>query len=110
MSLFEKAKEIGQEIKESPEFKELQRTSQNIQENADAQQIIQDVQTIQKQLQFSQNAGVQPDQEQLQELDNLKVKIDSNIIIRAYMKAEEDYTRLMQEVNQAISEEINNSE
>ncbi len=108
MSIFEKARELGQEIKETQEFKEIQRTGQNIKDNPDAQQLIQDIQTIQQQLELAENAGVQPDQEHLEELDNIRLKMENNILIKDYMKAQEDYSRLMQEVNNTISEEVNN--
>ncbi len=108
MSLFEKAKELGQKIKESQEFKEVHRTGQNVENNADAQQIIQEFQMLHQQLEFAQNTGEQPDPEQIEEFNNLKTLMDNNITIKAYFKAQENYGQLMQEVNNIISEEINN--
>ena len=107
MSVFEKAKELGQEIKRSQEYKEVRRTGQDIQDNADAQQIIQDIQTVQGQLEFAQNAGVPPTEEQMEEYNNVQSKMESNSLIQAYLKAQDDYSQLMQEVNKSISEEIN---
>ncbi len=107
MTVFEKAKELGQEIKKTPEYQEVRRTGQNIQDNPDAQRIIQDIQTVQNHLEFAQNAGVQPTEDQLAEFDNIRTKMENNILIQAYMKAQEEYGQLMQEINNSISEEIN---
>ncbi len=108
MSIFEKARELGQEIKETQEFKEIQRTGQNIKDNAEAQQLIQDIQSIQQQLEFAENSGIHPDQELLEQLEDIRLIMENNILIMDYMKAQEDYSRMMQEVNNTVSEEINN--
>ncbi len=107
MSVFEKAKELGQEIKESQEYKEVRKTGQDIHDNADAQQIIQDIQTVESQLEFAQNAGIEPTQEQIDEFNNIQSKMEGNSLIQAYLKAQDDYSQLMQKINQSISEEIN---
>lgn len=106
MSLFEKAKELGQEIKESPEFKAVIKASQNIQDDAEAQKIIQDVQAFQQQIELAEQEGMPLDQEQIGEYNDLKSQMESNILITAYFEAQENYGRLMQEVNQTIQDQI----
>ncbi len=109
MRLLEKARDLGQEIKASPEFQELKRTSQNIHDNSDAQQIVEEVQSVQQQIEFAQNSGIQPDQNVVEKFNDLKLKMDTDIIIQAYIKAQNEYSQLMQEVNNAINDEIYNS-
>ncbi len=106
MGVLDKAKELGKEIRTTDEYKELVRTSGNVQENSEANDIINEIQKLQQQIQFAQQSGVQPNQEQIEEFNNLKGKMDSNITIQAYVKAQENFNQIMQDVNQAISQEI----
>ena len=106
MGVFDKAKELGEEIRTMEEYKELVRTSTNVQENSEATGIIDDIQKLQQQIQFAQQSGVQPSPEQIQEFNNLKSKMDSNLTIQAYVKAQDDFNQVMQDVNRAISQEI----
>ncbi|MGI6412392.1 MAG: YlbF family regulator [Syntrophomonadaceae bacterium] len=107
MSVFEKAKELALEIKQSREYQEVRRTGQDIRNNDEARQIVEDIQTIQAQIEFAQNTGMQPSEEQIEEFNAITAKMQDNSLIQAYLKAQEDYSRLMQQVNNSISEEIN---
>ncbi len=106
MSVFEKAKELGNEIRQTEEYQELERTSQNVQENTEANQMIKEIQELQQQIQFAQQSGVQPSQEQVQQFNDMKAKMDANLTIQAYAKAQESFNQLMQNVNSSISEGI----
>lgn len=110
MSVFEKAKELGNEIRETEEYTELERTSKNVQENPEANQMIEQIQEVQQKIQFAQQSGVQPSQEQVQEFNDMKTKMDANLTIQAYAKAQESFNQLMQDVNNSISEGISPSE
>ncbi len=106
MSVYEKAKELGNEIRKTEEYQELERTSQNIKENSDANQMIQEIQDIQQKIQFAQQSGVEPSQEQIQQFNDLKTKMDANLTIQAFAKAQETFNQLMQDVNTSISKGI----
>lgn len=108
MSVFEKAKELALEIKESQEYKEVRRTGQDIQNNEEARQIVDDIQTAQAQIESATNSGIPPTEEQIEEFNIIRSKMQGNNLIQAYLKAQEDYSELMQQVNSSISEEINN--
>ncbi len=106
MDVEKKAKELGNEISKTEEYKELERTSQNVQENQEANQMIEKIQELQQNIQFAQQSGVQPSEEQLQQFNDLKQQMNANLTIQAYAKAQEEFNKLMQEVNSAISKGI----
>ncbi len=107
MSVIEKAKELGIEISKTEQYQELERVSENMQADPEANQMIKEVQELQQQIQFAQQSGVQPSEEQIQQFNDLKGKMDTNLTIQAYAKAQNDFSQFMQEVNSAISEGIN---
>lgn len=110
MSVIEKAKELGKEIRKTEQYQELERVSENMQEDAEANQMIKEIQGLQQQIQFAQQSGVQPSPEQIEEFNNLKSKMDTSLTIQAYAKAQNEFSQFMQDVNSAISEGINPDE
>lgn len=110
MSVFEKAKELGMEIRKTEEFKELERTSKNVNEDSQASHTIEEIQNLQQKMQFAQQSGVQPSQEQIDQFNDMKNEMNTNLTIQAYIKAQNDFSSFMQEVNQAISSGISPEE
>ncbi len=106
MSVIEKAKELGQEIRKTEQYQELERVSENMQSDSEANQMIKEVQELQQQIQFAQQSGVQPSEDQIQQFNDLKSKMDTNLTIQAYAKAQNEFSQFMQEVNSSISEGI----
>lgn len=106
MSVMDRARELGKEIRTTEEYKELERTTGNIKDDANANKMIQDIQELQQQIQFAQQSGVQPSQEQIDEFNSLKGKMDTSLTIQAYAKAQNDFSEFMQTVNNAIGEGI----
>ncbi len=106
MSVMEKAKELGKEIRKTEQYQELERVSENMQEDSEANEMIKEIQELQQQIQFAQQSGVEPSEEQIQNFNNLKSKMDTSLTIQAYAKAQNDFSQFMQEVNSAISDGI----
>lgn len=106
MDLNEKAKELGQEIRKTDAYQELERAGENLKEDPQAQELIQQVQEAQRQIEFSQQAGVQPDQEQIEKFTQLREQMQTNITVKAFMKAQEDFNNIMKDINEAISEGV----
>lgn len=69
--------------------------------------MVEEIQKLQQQIQFAQQSGVQPSQEQIQQFQDMKGRMDTSLTIQAYAKARGDFDQLMQDVNSAISEGIN---
>ncbi len=106
MDVEKKAKELGNEIAKTEEYQELERTSKNVQENTEANQMIEKVQELQQNIQFAQQSGVQPSEELTQQFNDLKQQMNANLTIQAYAKAQEAFNQLMSDVNSAISKGI----
>ncbi len=106
MAIEGKAKDLGQEISKTPEYQELERTGENLKTDSAAQQLIQDVQEVQRQIEFSQKSGVQPDQEQIARFNELREQMHANLSVRNFVKAQEEFNNVMKSVNDAISEGI----
>ncbi len=106
MDLNEKAKDLGREIRKTDAYQELERAGENLKQDDQAQQLVQQVQEVQRQMEFSQQAGVQPDQQQMQQFAQLREQMQSNITVKAFMKAQEEFNNVMKEVNEAISEGV----
>jgi cell fate (sporulation/competence/biofilm development) regulator YlbF (YheA/YmcA/DUF963 family) len=107
VDIFVKAKELGSEIRKTDEFNELNRTTENVKGDPEAGQLIEKIQKLQQQVQFSQQSGVEPNQEQIDEFNSAKGKMDANLTIQAYARARNNFDQLMQDVNKAISDGIN---
>jgi len=103
VSLFEKAKELGNQIRETQEYQELERCSESLKEDSEAQQIIQNVQEAQNSIEFSQKAGVEPSEDQNNQFNQLREQMMANLTVRNYMKAQEEFNNMMKQVNEAIS-------
>lgn len=108
MSVIEKARELGQEIRGCDEFKEVEQAGRNVNENVEASQVIKEMQDVQQQLEFSRNSGVEPSEDQINKFNEVRDKMNDNLIIKSYMKAQETFSKLMQDINSAISEGIDN--
>lgn len=110
MNVIEKAKALGNEIRKTETYKELERVTSNIQQDAEAGQMIKSINELQKQIQFSQQSGVQPSEEQINQFNDLKTKMDTNLSIQAYARAQSNFSEFMKEVNGAIGEGISPEE
>ena len=107
MSVMEKAMGLGKEISKTEQYKELERVTQNMEEDTAASKMINDIQELQQQMQFAQQSGVEPSAEQIQLFNDIKTKMDSSLTIQAYARAQNEFSQFMQEINYAIGEGIN---
>jgi len=106
MSVIEKAKELGQEIRKTAEYREMERVTANIEEDVEASQMIREIQGLQQQIQFARQSGVQPSQEQIDQFNGIKDKMDNSLTIQAYARAQNVFGQFMQDINNAIGEGI----
>ncbi len=104
MTVLEKAKELGMEIKKTPEYIELEAANQKVKDDENAAQILEKINEIQDQINFAQNSGVEPSQEQISQFNELKEQMQGNLTIQSFLKAQEEFNELMQKINNAIRE------
>ncbi len=106
MDLMEKARELGREIKKTPEYQELERANESIKEDSNASQLVEKINEVQDQINFAQKSGVEPSDEQMNEFNQLKEQMQGNITIQSFLKAQEQFSQVMENINNAISEGI----
>lgn len=110
LNILEKAKELGRDLHNTEEYQRLQEVNKRLNEDSDALKLIQSFQEAQRSIQFSQQSGVQPTQEQIVDYENKRKKLESNLNLLAYMKATEEFYAVMKQVNEAISAGIEGKE
>ena len=103
MTILEKAKELGRELRNTEEYQILEEVNRRLNEDTGAQELIKSFQEAQRSIQFAQQSGVQPTEEQIADYQNRQKNLESNLNIIAYMKASDEFYAFMQQVNEAIS-------
>lgn len=103
MTILEKAKELGRELRNTEEYQKLEEVNRRLNEDTGAQQLIKSFQEAQRSLQFAQQSGVKPTEEQIADYQQKQKNLETNLNIIAYMKASNDFYAVMQQVNEAIS-------
>jgi len=109
MSIMEKAKELGQEIVDSTEYKNLKSAEDNMQNDEEASSLLSDFQAKQKQLEMMQANGKNINQQQQQEIQAIQSKMQNNPEIKKFMEVQDNFNKLMKTVNQTISDQLQNS-
>ncbi len=103
LALLEKAKELGEVISQSEEYLKLQQAQGELDGDEVAQRLIQEVQSAQKRMEMAHNSGMQPSSEQLGEVEKKREEMNENQTVRGYLEAHQQFTSLMNEVNEAIT-------
>ena len=106
MGLMEKAKELGREIRNTDQYREMEKKGEHFREDDTAQQLVKEVQEAQQKLQFARQTGVQPTQEDVEDFNKKRETMHANASVAALIKAQEDFNNVMKEVNEAITEGI----
>ena len=65
-----------------------------------------EIQDLQQKIQFAQQSGVEPSEEQIQQFNDVKAKMDASLTIQAYAKAQNELSQFMQDINCAISRTV----
>ncbi|MFW5873055.1 MAG: YlbF family regulator [Halanaerobiaceae bacterium] len=110
MALIEKAEALADEIVESSEFKEMKRAEKNITEDDKATELMEEFQSAQQRVQMAQMNGQSLGEDKQKEIQNLQAKMQSNPKISEFIEAQQNFSKVMETVNQTISEAIENSE
>ena len=109
MSIMEKAKELGQEIVESTEYKKLKSAENDMHNDKEAESLLSDFQAKQKQAQMMQTNGKVINQQLQQKIQSIQSKMQENPKIKSFMKAQENFNEVMKTINQTISHQLQNS-
>ncbi|MFW5998270.1 MAG: YlbF family regulator [Halanaerobiaceae bacterium] len=103
MSVKEKAEELAEEIIETEEYQELKKAEENMHDDEEAENLLNEYQSTQQRLQMAQSNGQNISSQQQKKFQNLQTKMQSNSEIKNFMEKQQEFNKVMQEVNQTIS-------
>ena len=100
--LEEKAKELGRQIGQSPEYQGLKRSSEMLNEDREAVALLQQMERLRGEAQQLIQRGENPTPDMEQQLDSMLEKIQSQPAYQRAVTAQENFDKLMLRVNQWI--------
>ena len=100
----EKARDLGRQIGQSPEYQALKRANQAMGEDKDAVTLLQQMDQLRHDAQRMLAGGQQPTQEMEQQLDGLLGQIQGKMSYQRLVAAQENFDKLMAKVNDWIVE------
>ncbi|MFO7818949.1 MAG: YlbF family regulator [Halanaerobacter sp.] len=106
MSLEEKAEELAASIEDSDEFQALKEAEKKVEEDDEAKSILEKFQTKQQQMQMMQQAGGNINEAMKDEIESLRADMQENEIISGLMSKQQEFNKIMEEVNQVLSKAI----
>ena len=100
--LEERAKELGRQIGQSPEYQGLKRSSEMLNEDREAVALLQQMEKLRGEAQRLIQRGENPTPEMEQQLDSMLEKIQIQPAYQRAVTAQENFDKLMLRVNQWI--------
>src|ERR1700741_4825376 len=100
--LEDKAKELGRMIGQSPEYQALTRSSEALNDDAEAVTLLQQMEKLRSEAQQLIQRGENPTPEMEQQLDTMLEKIQAQPAYQRAVSAQENFDKLMLRVNQWI--------
>jgi len=108
--IIEQAEELGKQLKETPQYKELQTAEEDLSDDPQAQILMQSVQQAQQKIQNVQQAGMQPTEDQVQSLNQASQEMNQNAAVMRFLQAKEEFEEILRSVNQSIGEGLREEE
>ncbi|HKL13286.1 MAG TPA: YlbF family regulator [Halanaerobiales bacterium] len=103
MSVIEKAKELGQELVDSEEYKELKRKESDLYDDEEATSLLEEYENINKQLQMARANGQEVNDDQQKKMQSLQMKMENNPSIKSYIESQKKFNEVMSSVNKIIN-------
>jgi cell fate (sporulation/competence/biofilm development) regulator YlbF (YheA/YmcA/DUF963 family) len=104
--LEDKAKDLGRAIGQSDEYKAVKRSSDALNQDADATKLLRRMETIRTDAQSMIDRGEEPTPEMEQELDGLLSQVQTSSAYQRAVAAQENFDKLMLRVNSWIADGI----
>lgn len=102
--IMEKAEELGKAMTETDEFQKVQDAQARLNEDIEAQALLEGLQQAQDKVQRLQMSGLQPTEDQMKEVNEKRQQMSSNAAVSAFMQAQSEFGEVVRKVNEAISE------
>lgn len=110
MSVIEKAKELGQELVESEEYKELKKKESALYDDEEATSLLEEYENTNKQLQMARANGQEVSEKQQKQLQSIQMKMEQNPSIKSYIESQKKFNEVMNSVNKIINGYITGEE
>jgi len=108
-AIMDKARELGQELAASPEYREMRQAEANLIQDPQASLLVKNFQELKKTWERAQVQGIQLPETQLQKLQEAEELMLLNPAVRSFTRAHERFAEVLQEVNQKIWDGIRGS-
>lgn len=106
ISILKKAKELGDEIASSKELEEMKSAQLAVMQDPEAQAIVKEFQEKQKTFYLIQQQGHELTESQKKEVEELEQKMTNNPLIARYIKTQQRFEKLLEEINNIIAQSI----
>ena len=110
MSVIEKAKELGQELVEAEEYKELKKKESALYDDEEATSLLEEYENTNKQLQMARANGQEVSEKQQKQLQSIQMKMEQNPAIKSYIESQKKFNEVMNSVNEIINGYITGEE
>ena len=104
--LNERATELGRLLGQSPEYQAVKRASDALNQDTEAMALLEQMERLRRDAQMAIQRGEQPTAEMEQQLDALLGKIQVNATYQRVLVANENFDKVMVQVNQWILDGI----
>ena len=98
-------RELGEKIAESDEYEAFEATSEAVENDAEAQEKIEEFEALRHEFLTARQAG-RADREQLLELQRAQRELHSLPVMEEYLEAQRELQEKLQAINDAISEPL----
>ncbi|HBV85669.1 YlbF family regulator [Desulfosporosinus sp.] len=107
--IIENARLLADAIARSSELEELHSKEDAMAADASAQLLIAELQKAQERFMEAQQNGEEPSEADKKAVDEIEAKVEANEAIAAYMKAQDNFTQMLDSVNAILAGAIANS-
>jgi len=101
--ILENARLLADAIARSPELTELHSTEDAMSADLSAQKLIAELQKAQEQFMETQQSGDEPSEAHKNLVDEIETKVEANVAISAYMRAQDKFTEMLDTVNSILA-------
>ena len=108
--IFERAKELGRIISQTPEYAYLQAANRGISGDSDATEMLNKLRELQEALLDAVGKGETPNEEQEREFSDLQERIQTSTRYQALISSQTNFDKLMEKVHRAIGQGIRTGE
>lgn len=106
MSVLLKALELGAALSQCEELRNLREAEQAMFADPEARALIEEFHQCRQELEFARIRGIKPSVELQEALNSVQVRMGANPLVRRFFEAQEEFGRILQEINQILNHAI----